>query len=310
MNIAIGIDIGGNHISALAINLDTKTVIENSFATNIINTKVDKDTIINKWVATINKTISTINKKDITGIGIATPGPFDYENGISLIKGLQKLDSLYNTNIKETLYNALNLPKSTSIRFVNDAFSFGIGEAWIGKAIFKNKAATFTFGTGFGSAFMKNGIPIVNSNSVPKDGFIYNTPFKGKIADEFISTRWFIKTYYEKTGNKIKGVKELADLAKDNTQVENIFKTFGKHFVEIILPYIKSFNPEVIVLGGNITSGKHLFLPTINEELKKHKIEIPVEVSYLKEKASILGACRLTDDDFYLSLKEKLYTRS
>ena len=40
---------------------------------------------------------------NIGGIGIAIPGPFDYGNGISLIKDLEKYESLYGTNIKETL---------------------------------------------------------------------------------------------------------------------------------------------------------------------------------------------------------------
>src|SRR5262245_48286298 len=41
------------------------------------------------------------------GIGLAFPGPFDYENGISLIRGLDKFESLYGLPVGKLLEEAV-----------------------------------------------------------------------------------------------------------------------------------------------------------------------------------------------------------
>ena len=56
------------------------------------------------------------------------------------------------------------------IRFMNDASSFAVGEAWAGSASKFNRSLSITLGTGFGSAFISNRIPIVDGPEVPKTG--------------------------------------------------------------------------------------------------------------------------------------------
>ena len=66
-------------------------------------------------------------------IGIAMPGPFDYENGICYIKGLDKYESLFNLNVKEMLAQQLNIERS-DIYMMNDASCFLKGEVFGGVA--------------------------------------------------------------------------------------------------------------------------------------------------------------------------------
>lgn len=78
------------------------------------------------------------------------PGPFDYERGISLMKGMEKYDSLYGLDIREILSEKLNVP-AAHIVFINDAAAFLGGELASGAAADFNRAIGVTLGTGLGS---------------------------------------------------------------------------------------------------------------------------------------------------------------
>ena len=72
----------------------------------------------------------------ISGLRLAFPGPFDYENGISLLQGLDKYDTLYKVNLREELCK--HLPEfhlcPNEIKFINDAAAFALGEMNFGNA--------------------------------------------------------------------------------------------------------------------------------------------------------------------------------
>ena len=72
---------------------------------------------------------------------------------------------------------------------MNDASSFAVGEAWAGSASKFDRSLSITLGTGFGSAFISNRIPIVDGPLVPKLGCIYHLPYRDGIADDYFSTR-------------------------------------------------------------------------------------------------------------------------
>src|SRR5687768_16206029 len=98
-NLIAGVDIGGTHITVCLVDIKENNIIAESSGRAHIDTSLDKDSIIKSWAEVIaeahKKSSTPINK-----IGIAMPGPFDYENGISLIRGLHKYESLYGLNVK------------------------------------------------------------------------------------------------------------------------------------------------------------------------------------------------------------------
>ena len=83
------------------------------------------------------------------------PGPFDYVKGICYIRGVAKYENLYGLNISECHCSILGVHDDFLIRFMNDASSFAVGEAWAGSASKFNRSLSITLGTGFGSAFHK-----------------------------------------------------------------------------------------------------------------------------------------------------------
>ncbi len=304
---AIGADAGGSHISAIIVDLESGKVLDECFSGNKVNNKGSADEILNEWKSALEKSLSTVNKVQLAGIGIAMPGPFDYTNGIALFThAVNKYEKLYGINIAFRLGELLNLDKKIPIRFMNDASSFAVGEAWKGKTTAYKKSVAITLGTGFGSAFIESGIPVLERNDVPAMGCLYHLPYIESIANDYFCSNWFVKKYFGKKGITLPGVKEMAELARYDSSVNEIFEEFGSSLGEFIAPWIRKLNAECLVIGGNMVRSFHLFGPSLTVSLKIQNAGIVVELSEMLETSAMVGAARLLDDDFWKTIKPLL----
>src|SRR5688500_622149 len=162
----IGVDIGGSHITAAHVDCNTYRVIDSTLKRERVASMDDAEVILQSWVKALSALIIKSSEETIT-IGIAMPGPFDYEQGISLMKGMQKYDSLYGMNIREILAERLGIP-GEHITFINDAEAFLRGELASGAASDFERAIGVTLGTGLGSTSNCKGETVdVNRAFVP-----------------------------------------------------------------------------------------------------------------------------------------------
>jgi glucokinase len=305
-NIALGVDIGGSHITAIAVNMDNHSLINESRSESPVDNKAGSDEILGIWVDTLQDVLRKIPDLVPHGIGFAMPGPFDYVNGICLIKGVAKYEKLYGVNIATAIASRLELPAECKVRFMNDASSFAVGEAWAGKARYHARMMAITLGTGFGSAFVEDNIPVVEGDRVPQMGCVYHLPFGESIADDYFSTRWFIARYSDLTGKVVPGVKEIADAASKSEAVKAIFDEFGHNLGRFLSPWLNKFGAEILVIGGNISYAYDLFGPLFEEELKAAGCETQVSISALKEDAALLGSAYLLNEEFWEEVKPAL----
>jgi glucokinase len=305
-NIAIGADIGGSHISCAAVDLKAGKVLKETFAERAVNNQAQATEIISVWTSCLRDVLKKIGAGNVKGIGFAMPGPFDYVKGICLIKGVAKYENLYGFNIGDAILSSLEITENFGARFMNDASSFAVGEAWAGKASKVNRSLSITLGTGFGSAFISDRIPVVDGPEVPRLGCVYHLPFKGNIADESFSTRWFTGSYKKITGREVTGVKELAELALKDKAAMDLFIEYGDNMGLFLSPWINKFKAEMLVIGGNISYAYNLFGKVFEERLKKEKCSCLVEISELKEDAALLGSAYLFDETFWKAVQHAL----
>jgi len=305
-NYSIGVDIGGSHITCAGIDLDKRIILRDTISERPVDNKGTASEIIAKWSEALTETLDKTGTENLKGIGFAMPGPFDYVKGICLIKGVPKYEKLYGTNIGEAIAETLELPDNMPVRFMNDASSFAVGEAWAGKASDSNRSMAVTLGTGLGSAFVADRVPVVTGDRVPDLGCVYHISFRSGIADDYFSTRWFTSRYTEITGKESKGVKEIAEKAKDDDSIKQLFKDFGSSLAAFLSPYLINFGAEVLVLGGNISRAYHLFGPSLEDEMKDQKCNTVPVLSELKEDAALLGSAYLLDDSFWGSVRGSL----
>jgi glucokinase len=304
--IAIGADIGGSHISCAAVDLKTGKILKETITGREVNNQAQAAEIIGVWAEALSVSISHVGRERVRGIGFAMPGPFDYVKGISYIKGVTKYENLYGINIGDAIASKLDLHHDFLIRFMNDASSFAVGEAWTGSSAGADRSLAITLGTGFGSAFISNRIPIVDGPEVPRLGCIYHIPYRDGIADDYFSTRWFTGEYKRTTGKELKGVRELAELAASDKTASALFTDFGTRLGEFLAPWLTGFRAEMLVIGGNISHAYNLFGDVFEATLKKERCNSKVALSALKEDAAILGSAYLLDEEFWKSIQHAL----
>jgi len=219
-------------------------------------------------------------------IAMAMPGPFDYKNGISWIHGLDKYEAIYGLNIKQYLATALGIDPE-NIVFRNDAEAFLHGEVFAGAGLGYKKIIGITLGTGLGSAQSTDGITAdVNRGS---------SKFGDTIADDYMTTRWFVKRYHELTGKTVANVKELALVADTDVNVQHVFKEFTGNLVLFLKDFINDERPELLIIGGNIAKASKLFLPSLQFQLAAYFDDIEIKIAELGEDSSIMGAAASFD---------------
>lgn len=302
--IAIGVDIGGSHITCAAVNLGELQILPGTSFSNKVNNKGSQESIFTEWCKAINQAIASAELSGKVNIGFAMPGPFHYKTGLAMFEGNDKYESLYNVSIPEQLPDYIRGAGSVELRFLNDATSFGVGVSAMGEARNHSKIIAVTLGTGFGSCFIRDGIPQVNAENVPKAGCLWDKPYKDGMADDYFSTRWCLKRYHELSSKEAKGVKEIAQA--DNASSRTVFKEFGANMAEFMIPFLKKYQPQLIVLGGNISKASSFFIPTLKSEIHKAGLDVGFELSELMEDAAIIGSANLFDPHFWDQVKEDL----
>lgn len=277
-------DIGGSHITAGICHLESYSILSQSITRIEVDSKGPAESILARWESAFEQVLQKNITASVSGLSIAMPGPFDYQKGISYIKGLDKYEALYGLDVKQHLADLLGIDPLV-IRFRNDAESTIAGEVLNGAGRNYRRVMGITLGTGLGSAFTENGIT--------KDLNLGSDPYKETIADDYLSTRWFLKRHLELTGVAlIGGVKELAALAQGSEIARDIFIEFADNMSEFLSGPIAQYQPDVLVVCGNIAKASEFFLPHLIKKLNS----IPIMVGQLGENAPLIGAAAMFDN--------------
>jgi len=168
-NITLGADVGGSHITCRLFDLDHNRFHDNRTIRVSVDSQSSSEEILEGWVSAIRKTAGGTPLNELSGIGFAMPGPFDYAGGVAWFKGVQKFEALYGVNVRQELINRFNLPDNFPVRFQNDAVCFAIGESLHGRAAQSDRILAITLGTGFGTAFIEKHRPVAAKYGVPED---------------------------------------------------------------------------------------------------------------------------------------------
>lgn len=279
------LDVGGTGIKGGYLSVEENEISEvYDFPSH---SDKDKETVIRHFAAICGQIWDRIEGegKSLGSIRMAFPGPFDYEKGISLVKGLSKYESLYGVSVPREMTalgrkeNYSFIPsKERNFKFINDVEAYALGVMYKRKYGNKHRIMYLCIGTGAGSAYSVDGrISAEPREGIPENGWVYPVPFKDSILDDYISVRG-IKRLARKYCNSPLSPLELSKMALDgNDQAIKAYKEFGENLNTAVLPLLGSFRADIFVLGGNISHSGGLFLSRLEEECKKRNIRIAVE---------------------------------
>ncbi|MBO9594979.1 MAG: ROK family protein [Niabella sp.] len=278
-NLVLAVDIGGTHITAALIDVEKRHLIKSSLVRKPVDSGAAAAPVLHTWSACMQ---AAMQNAPVSKICIAMPGPFDYQAGVSLMTAQGKYEALYGLNIKQLLAAELGItPQQLFIK--NDAACFLQGEIFAGAATSGfDKVVGITLGTGLGSAFYEQGIA--------ENADLWQHPFYGGIAEDYLSTRWFIQQYAALSGTVLNGVKELAAHAAADNRISLLFKEFGKNLGTFLGCFIEMHPAAAVVIGGNITGAYEAFQQEMEQVLHERFPGVEVKRSLLGEAAALYGA--------------------
>lgn len=273
----VAADIGGTHVTAAVVDVRNWQVVNESIVRHGVNAHADAKSILSAWATPFQDVIQNW-PETITGIGIAMPGPFDYENGISHMRNQDKYDNLYGMDIRVELSERVGVSK-TSIHFINDAAAFLQGEVFAGKHNSAPKVLGITLGTGLGSAVWKRG-----SNAMDAD--LWKTPYQDSNIEEYLVTRWFVQKASQH-GMEVTGLRELLALrGNDHPIIDDILAEYSYHLLHFINFFSEQEATDRLIIGGNISKAWNIFRafdPTAFDRFD-------IRISQLGEHAAMIGA--------------------
>ncbi|MEO8535003.1 MAG: ROK family protein [Flavobacterium sp.] len=296
MNIpyAIGLDIGGTHITAAVINIKEMKVMDFSLYKESFDSNLPADQVMHIWKKAIARSVEKSKVEGMTGLAVCMPGPFDYQNGICWIKDQSKYEHFYGLNIRDLLLENLNLSTDFPVLFENDAVCFGRGEVFKEKENLAKKVMAVTLGTGLGACFMDKGVSVAAGEWVPADGEIYNLPYKEGSAEDYVSARGLLSHYYALSGTNLNNGLELYNRAvKGDIVAIKVFEEMGQDLAAVVIPWLKKFGADRFIIGGKIANASEFFLPVFNKKIKEASLEVTVYVSTDNEAAALLGAASM-----------------
>ena len=146
----VGIDVGGTNIKIGLFDSELKLISKTSITTNA---DMGPDIVINNMARTVEELISKagLTLKDIVAVGIGTPGPAKYSEGI-IIRSTN-MPKFKNVPICKMLNDKLGAP----VVFDNDANVACWGEYTMGAGKGVKDIVFFTLGTGIGGGIVSDG---------------------------------------------------------------------------------------------------------------------------------------------------------
>jgi glucokinase len=245
------VEIGGTHVSVGRVDAARALLDPSGVRRFALGAESTREALL----ATISGAAREVALPGIARWGVAVPGPFDYERGISKIRGVAKLDALYGADLRHRLSHDLGIEWPERVRFLNDAHAFVLGEWWAGAAKGHSRAFGVTLGTGLGSGFLADGEMVVSGPLVPPESRLDLVPFRGGSVEDVISSRGIVAAF-----GAALDVVEIARRARDDDpRARAVFRGFGAALGEFVAPWVARFEPSCLVFGGSITRAWDLF---------------------------------------------------
>ena len=231
----------------------------------------------------------------IGGLGIAFPGPFDFEHGIPLMS--HKFRSVYGISLLDLLRTRTAVGPSMPVLFMHDVNAAMLGEMRCGNARGFANAALISLGTGLGFTVCRDRNILLSPMKSPGVS-IYNRPYRDGILEDYVSKRGFLRIYGELTGcNEPElTVAEIGHRAAEGEDsAVRTFETAGSIIAESVAPILAEYGVECLLFGGQISKSYRFMDSAVKAGLSS--VSCLKEVGQVSDidNATFNGLCVLLD---------------
>ena len=281
----ISLDVGGTSVKCAMVA--PRGYIIGKPSVTPIDSSGKADSILGTFAQIIRGHLGESQTSNLLGVTFGFPGPFDYAAGICLIEGVEKYGAIYSVDIRTGLRARLNLG-DLPILFRNDAEAAVVGEARYGAGRDYRRLIGVTLGTGCGSAFVVDGLPVTCGPGVPPNGWLYPVLFRGLRADDVFSRRG-LEARLRAAGVTEHNVKDAAAAARaGDISARQVFEAFGADLGSFLNSPAVAFDAEAVLVLGQIAGAIDLFGPQMRQALS-----VPALPGERGLDAALLGAADL-----------------
>jgi glucokinase len=255
MPYALGIDLGGTSIKAVAVTPEGKVLARDN---RPFDPAVKFD-----WAETIRALASELQSQQsapASGIGISAPG-LAARDARSIAFMPERLQGL------ERLVWSDYLKAPFAIPVLNDAHSALLGEVWIGAARGLQNVILLTLGTGVGGAAMVDGRLL--RGHIGRAGHLGHISLDPNGSPDCTGTPGALEnaignyTIEQRTGGRFKTTHDLIEAHQAGDQLATtVWLTSVKALAAAICSFVNILDPEAAIIGGGIArAGDALFKP-------------------------------------------------
>jgi glucokinase len=305
---AIGVDLGGSHCTAAVISEDGTIHRQHEVDLEDLAFTAVSQVLI----STIEQALKDPDAKDVVGIGIGSPGNIEARSGSVLYSPNFKWT---NVPLGETLRGHFDMPVFVG----NDARCATLGEYTYGMGRGTRNFVLLTLGTGIGGGIVADGELILGNRFGagevghhqirPTDGFICGcgktgcfeaqASGTGLIRHAFAVAPSFPRSYLLDADRDKLGSKKIRKAAQaGDPHALAAWKNFTSDLSIGLANIIAFVNPEVIALGGGVSSAADFMLDAVRGRVDELTTMVPrgttrIVIAQLGNDAGQVGAATM-----------------
>lgn len=190
-------------------------------------------------------------------LGLAVPGPFNYRQGVFLMK--HKFASVYGCGVR----SLLGLSEETELRYLHDVVAVLLGVMQENPG----NVALVTIGTGLGFASSSGGRILLDELGSPAVS-LYNKPYGDGILEDMVSRRGISRAYERLTGAADVSPLDVSLRARDGERAAiRVYAELGAILGAELAPVLTELGTDALLLGGQISKSFDLFKTQLRESL-------------------------------------------
>lgn len=280
---AIGVDFEADNIIASLVGLTGNHVGNIKVATP---SQSSSEVILEFLADTIEQLMKQYPQYQdrILGIGVALPGRVDSESGMSIYA--TNFKTWRNVNVSDYLYQKFNIP----VKIEHSLSLMALGEMWYGESAANMVCLGFRQGIGLG--IVMNGMIYRGAHHFAGEVGHIKVKDNGKLCRcggtgclETVASEWAMLDMLnsELDGDeKHRSLEDLYAAFKDgNPELKQFTGEAAYHIAKVLSDIVRVFDPEKIILSGEILYAYPEFKDLIEREFKA------LLPSYLEEAATI-----------------------
>jgi len=314
----VGVDVGGTNIKAGVVTSSGKPL-----SSIVLPTEADKgpEHGLKNIQHAVEEAIeqSPIRMRNITAIGLATPGTLDIPNGILMEPA--NLPKWRHIPIRQIISDHFEKPASLQ----NDANAAAYGEFWGGAGQGAHTLALWTLGTGVGCGLIVDGKIVEGAHSHGGEcGFLYVQIENGRPCAT--GMKGTLEAYAGAAGF-VQRAQDALDSGADSTLLRDLMNS-GSELTPLLIAdaatagdplalqliddsakfmaygtanLMHTIDPDVVLFGGNVTFGRNetelgrRFVGRIRDEIKELSFPVPssnirIDYASLGGSAGFIGA--------------------